>query len=127
MLSFTGQPQILRYPSRCADRFGIRPHLPLGTAIEQARWDEARQRWTPPLSSGETVHVRVLISAVGGLSRPLVPELPGLETFRGERFHSQQWDHGEDLHGGRRVAVVGTGIDVRAPPGPVPVGEAREV
>ena len=48
------------------------------------------------------------MTAVGQLSRPSIPDLPGLESFAGPAFHSAEWDHGVDLRG-KRVAVVGTG------------------
>jgi len=48
------------------------------------------------------------VSAVGALSEPGIPALPGLADFKGKTFHSAAWDHAFDLRG-KRVAVVGTG------------------
>ena len=106
--TFASQPEILRYLRHCAQRDGLREHLRLGTAVERARWDQDQGHWELPLSSGETIHARVLVSAVGGLSRPVIPELPGLADFQGQAFHTQQWRHDLDLTG-KQVAVVGTG------------------
>jgi 4-hydroxyacetophenone monooxygenase len=49
-----------------------------------------------------------VISAVGQLNRPRMPDIPGVEAFAGSSFHSAQWDHSVDLKG-KRVAVIGTG------------------
>jgi cation diffusion facilitator CzcD-associated flavoprotein CzcO len=59
-------------------------------------------------ASGEVVRTRVLVSAMGPLHRPSIPDLPGLEDFKGRTFHSAEWDHDYDLTG-KRVAVIGTG------------------
>ena len=34
--------------------------------------------------------------------------MEGLETFKGEMFHSAKWNHDYDLTG-KRIAVIGTG------------------
>ncbi len=105
--AFSPQGEILAYLRDCADRFGIRPHVRFQHAVREARWDEARQRWHIETSEGAYT-ADVFISAVGGLSEPAIPDLPGLERFQGKVMHSARWDHGYAL-AGRRVAVIGTG------------------
>lgn len=105
---FASQPEILAYLRACADRFDVRPHVRTSTAVESAEWDEAIGYWRIRLSGGRQLQARVLVSGAGGLSRPLIPDLPGLQAFQGEQFHSQRWNHDLDLRG-KRVAVVGTG------------------
>jgi 4-hydroxyacetophenone monooxygenase len=56
----------------------------------------------------ERMRVNAVISAVGQLNRPKVPDLPGLADFQGLSFHSAQWNHAPAIDG-KRVAVVGTG------------------
>jgi cation diffusion facilitator CzcD-associated flavoprotein CzcO len=68
-------------------------------------WDDWAARWTLHTPGG-TVSARVLVSGVGGLSEPRVPELPG--RFEGPAFHSARWPAGFDS-AGKRVAVIGTG------------------
>jgi cation diffusion facilitator CzcD-associated flavoprotein CzcO len=106
--SYAGQPEILAYLERCADKYGLRPHLRFGTRVASASFDERRGRWTVAIDGGEPLHARALISATGGLSRPALPDIPGLGTFAGKVFHSARWDHGVSLEG-KKVAVVGTG------------------
>lgn len=105
--TFAPQREIWDYLRHVTERYGLRPHIRFGAELTDAAWDEARQRWTIETVRG-TLTARVLVAAMGGLSEPAIPQLPGLDTFAGEAFHSAQWNHDLDL-GGRRVAVIGTG------------------
>ena len=99
--------EIEAYLERCVDRFAVRPRLHLGTEVTATRWDDVTRRWQVETSRG-TLTARFLVAGPGPLAEPNLPDIPGLETFRGTVFHSARWDHGHDLTG-RRVAVVGTG------------------
>jgi cation diffusion facilitator CzcD-associated flavoprotein CzcO/acetyl esterase/lipase len=105
--SYSPQAEIQRYLQDCVERFGVRPHLRLGHAVSSASWDERAQHWVVETSRG-TYTADVLVGAVGALSEPSVPDIPGLEHFQGARFHSSRWDHAVDLRG-KRVGVIGTG------------------
>jgi cation diffusion facilitator CzcD-associated flavoprotein CzcO len=105
--TFPTQPEILDYLRRATDRFGVRPHLRLGCEMTAATWLEEARLWRIETSRGEFT-ARLLVSAVGGLSEPSIPDVPGIESFDGISFHTARWDHDHDLHG-RRVAVLGTG------------------
>jgi 4-hydroxyacetophenone monooxygenase len=87
------------------------PHVRFGTEVVSAAWDEERGTWKVSLRDGtgdSDVQVNALISAVGMLNRPMVPDIEGLDTFAGPQFHSSRWNHDVDLRG-KRVAVIGTG------------------
>ena len=105
--SFSRQPEIFAYLRDVADRYGVRPHLRLGHAVTGAHWDDGSGRWVVVTDRG-TWRARFLLTGVGALSDPSIPDLPGLADFSGRVFHSAQWDHDYDLTG-KRVAVVGTG------------------
>ncbi|MEN8182685.1 MAG: NAD(P)/FAD-dependent oxidoreductase [Myxococcota bacterium] len=109
---FSRQGELQAYFERCADDYGVRPHIRLETEVTGARFDEARSSWTVRLrtrdGTEEELTVQAIISAVGQLNRPKTPDLPGLESFEGSSFHSAAWDPDVPL-AGRRVAVVGTG------------------
>jgi cation diffusion facilitator CzcD-associated flavoprotein CzcO len=100
------QAEILAYMEQCADDFGLRPHLRLGTEVASARFDEGRGVWTVRTTTGEELEAEVLVSGVGQLHRPYVPDIPGLADFEGAAFHSARWNHAVDLTG-KRVAVIG--------------------
>lgn len=104
---YAPQAEILDYLRRCARRHGLLPHIRFGTEVLESRWDEARRLWRATTDRGELTS-DVAISAVGGLTEPAVPDLPGIERFAGTTFHSARWNHEHDLTG-RRVAVIGTG------------------
>lgn len=105
---WSGQAEILDYFQRCADKYGLRPHLKLRTEIRSARWDADSQRWCLTATDGEQHHFGVVVSAVGLFTRPLFPDLVEEEPFTGTVMHSSRWDHTVPLDGAR-VAVLGTG------------------
>jgi 4-hydroxyacetophenone monooxygenase len=109
---YARQPELYRYFRRLLDEHGIEPHVRWRSEVERANWDEAAGRWQlslrGPDGAVETTSASVLISSVGILSRPLIPDLPGLDRFAGPVFHSAQWDHSVDLKG-KRVALIGAG------------------
>ena len=109
---FSKQEVLLDYFRDCAEEQGIREQIRFNTEVVSATFDEDACRWSlriqPANGDEETITVQAIISAVGQLSRPKLPEIPGRETFRGPAFHSAQWDHSVDLTG-KRVAVIGTG------------------
>ena len=106
--AFSPQPEIEAYIRRCAERYDLKPHLRFGTRLRQARFDEERDEWCVEAEDGRRWRARVLVMATGGLSVPSLPAVPGLDEFKGPRFHSARWDPDYDPRG-RRVAVVGTG------------------
>jgi cation diffusion facilitator CzcD-associated flavoprotein CzcO len=109
---YAEQPDILAYIEDVATRSGLLELVRTGEEVRTASYDEARARWEVTTTFGtgttRTYDADVLVSAVGQLSRPQVPDLPGIGSFAGPAFHSAEWDHDVDL-GDRRVAVVGTG------------------
>lgn len=105
--SYSPGGEIWNYLRGVAKRFGILPFIRFNHPVTDARWDDAAQIWRLRTPHGEYT-ADVVIGALGPLSVPMIPELPGIEKFKGKTFHSQQWDHEYDLTG-KRVAVVGTG------------------
>ncbi|HEY2215807.1 MAG TPA: NAD(P)/FAD-dependent oxidoreductase, partial [Acidimicrobiales bacterium] len=106
--TYANQPEILQYFEECADRFAIRPHLRINTRIVSATWDESDALWRLLDSDGGQHQARVVVSALGTFSAPMVPEFKGLSSFSGNWWHSSRWDHQQDLSG-KRVAVIGSG------------------
>jgi len=105
--SYSERPEIWAYLRRCAEDFGLLPHLRLGHELLTAAWDATCSRWQLTTSQGP-FSAAVLILGSGGLSEPAIPALPGLDRFQGRLFHTARWDHSYDL-AGKQVAVIGTG------------------
>jgi cation diffusion facilitator CzcD-associated flavoprotein CzcO len=105
--TYSPQPEIRAYLQRLAREHDLYRSIRLGTTVTSAAWDDDAGRWTLETSAGP-VSARVLISGVGSLAEPRIPELPGLATFEGAVFHSARWDHEHDVSG-ERVAAIGTG------------------
>jgi cyclohexanone monooxygenase len=106
---YATQPEILSYLEHVADRFELRPHLKLGTRIEQVFWDDAAQAWDVVASDGITRRTRFVVMATGCLSAANMPDIPGRDLFAGRTFHTGRWPHEPVDFSGRRVAVIGTG------------------
>lgn len=100
--------EIRDYLSGCVNHYGLESHLRLRTGVEELRYDEARGCWDLKLDDGTQLHARFVVAATGPLTKPLVPEIAGLDSFKGRVMHSARWDQDYNLHG-KRVAVIGTG------------------
>ncbi len=105
--TFSTQPEIWAYLQRVADEHGLYEHIELGVTVERAEWDEQRQLWRLQTSAGSFT-AQILISGMGGLSEPSIPDIEGLDSFEGSAFHSARWEHSVAL-ADRKVAVIGTG------------------
>lgn len=105
---FAAAPEIQAYMAGCAERHALQPHMHFGTTITEARFDEARGRWAIRTADGRRIDARFFVCSTGPLSVLRWPDIPGLESFTGEKQHSARWNSGVPLQG-RRIAVIGTG------------------
>ncbi|GIX30591.1 MAG: monooxygenase [Porticoccaceae bacterium] len=109
---FSKGSEILAYLKRIACQFGVRERIRFNEEVVSARYDEARARWIVTSRGADgaahTYEAKVLVSAVGILNRPRIPQIPGIERFRGPLFHSARWPERLDL-AGKKVVLVGTG------------------
>ena len=100
---FARQPELQRYFQSVMDKHGIGPHVRWETEVLGATWDEGNGHLVGagPSADGteDVLDARAVISAVGQLNRPHLPEIPGQERFAGPAFHSARWDHDVDLAG----------------------------
>ena len=98
-LAFAPSGEIWDYLRGVVEKWQLRPHLRLDTEIVDARFDEAAGTWTLTTDADETFTARVVISGVGGLVDPSLPDIKGIQSFRGELFHTARWNHDYDLTG----------------------------
>ncbi|MFE4503535.1 flavin-containing monooxygenase [Rhodococcus sp. NPDC056743] len=109
---FCRQEVILNYLRDFAKHYGLYENINFGMTVEDAKWDEESSRWVVATADRHghkrSEAFQSIVSAVGQLNRPSIPNIPGLDTFEGAAFHSAEWDHSVDLTG-KRVVVVGSG------------------
>ena len=106
---YATQPEILRYLGFVADRYDLRRDIRFETKLTEASWNENSERWVLRTSAGPSVSCRYYIMATGCLSAPKPPDIPGVETFKGQILITGQWPHENVDLTGKRVAVIGTG------------------
>jgi hypothetical protein len=108
---FARGKQVEEYLERLAAEHGIGADISFGAELLTAAYDPATARWEVVVRTADGVETQtcnVLVSAVGMVNRPAVPDLPGLDDFAGPVIHTAQWQPDVDVTG-KRVAVVGTG------------------
>jgi len=106
---FTAQPETLRYCNFVADKLDLRREIEFKSRIRAAAYDEAANQWEIEIEDGRQARARFLITAIGPLSAPTMPSIPGVESFRGESYHTGTWPHRPVSFADKRVAVIGTG------------------
>lgn len=100
-------PEIQAYTEQLVDRFGLAESLRLNEGITRAEWDDTQKVWRLETEQGAHETFDAIVPALGQLSRPMHPSLPGSDTFAGPRFHAAEWDDDVNLEG-KRVGVVGS-------------------
>lgn len=106
---FAEQPELRQYFQDVVDRHNLEPHIRWNTEVVSAAWDGTMWNVTVRSAAGtETLRANAVITAVGQLNRPQIPDFAGAETFAGPAFHSAAWDHDVDVTG-KRVALIGAG------------------
>jgi cation diffusion facilitator CzcD-associated flavoprotein CzcO len=106
---YPGQAEILRYLNFVADKFELKRDIRFNSRVTSAHYDDAANRWQVRTEQGETFAAKFLVTAVGCLSTANVPNIPGLQDFKGDWYHTGQWPHeGVDFRG-KRVGMIGTG------------------
>ena len=106
---FADQPETERYLNHVADRFDLRRDIQFSTVVTAAHYREDSNSWDLTLDNGTHCTARFLITAVGVLSAPTMPRIPGVESFKGQSCHTHSWPKEPVSFAGKRVAVIGTG------------------
>ncbi|OBK15523.1 flavin-containing monooxygenase [Mycobacterium asiaticum] len=109
---FAEQPELQQYFTEVMAKHDLAEHVRWSTEVVSAEWQDHDGNWAVELRAPDghtsTVRARAVITAVGQLNRPYLPEFVGADTFAEPSFHSAAWDHSVDLTG-KRVALVGAG------------------
>lgn len=116
---YPGQEEILAYLTKVAQEYNIYQHVRFNTSVENAKWDEATGKWRVHVSTASgskdaefnpeyDITTDFLVSAVGQLNQPKLPEIQGIESFKGKKMHSARWDWSYDLQD-KKIAMLGNG------------------
>lgn len=106
---YAAQPETLKYCQYVADKFDLRRDIDFDTRVSSAHYDENGKNWLLQTESGSSYTARFLVTAIGPLSAPQMPNIPGVDAFEGEAYHTGRWPHHRVNFEGKRVAVIGTG------------------
>ena len=106
---FSPQPETLRYLNHVADKFDLRKDIQFNTRIASAIYNEPNNSWEVETEDGTRARARFLITAIGPLSAHTMPNIEGVDRFKGESCHTARWPHDPVDFTGKRIAVIGTG------------------
>jgi cation diffusion facilitator CzcD-associated flavoprotein CzcO len=105
---FAPQQETERYLNHVVDRFDLRRHIRFGARVTSAEYEEQSGTWRVRTADGSETHAKFVIAATGVLSVPYTPEVPGVEDFCGEMYHTGLWPTEPVDFQGKRVAIIGT-------------------
>jgi len=106
---FASQPEILSYLQHVADKFDLVKDIQFSSEVKSAVYSEDTRSWEIQLQDDSRYKSRFLITGIGLLSQPTLPRIPGIDSFKGQAFHTSRWPHEPVSYAGKRVAVIGTG------------------
>ncbi|ETT25288.1 cyclohexanone monooxygenase [Rhodococcus aetherivorans] len=125
--------EVRAYFKHVDEKLNLSKDISFNTQVTGAEFNEDAKRWLVHTENTETgehkdISARYFLLCTGFGSKPYIPEIPGLETFKGECYHTARWpQEGVDL-AGKRIAVIGTGASgVQVAQESAPVAEALTV
>jgi cyclohexanone monooxygenase len=107
-MKFASGFEIMEYCQSVAEKFGFYDHCLFHTTVEKTEWDETAGRWTVLTNRGDKMRARFVVLANGILTTPKLARIEGMESFKGDAFHTSRWNYKVDLKG-KRVGIIGTG------------------
>lgn len=107
-MKFAGGFEIMEYCQNMAEKYGFYDHCLFHTTVEKTEWDETTGRWTVHTDRGDSMRARFVILANGILTTPKLARIEGMQSFKGDAFHTSRWDYNVDLNG-KTVGIIGTG------------------
>lgn len=106
---FSPQPETLRYIQYLTDKFDLKRDMQFNTKIKSAHFQQDSSSWLLTDDTGKTYSSRYLITAMGILNEPTMPNIPGVDSFKGESWHTARWPSDASSLVGKRVGIIGTG------------------
>lgn len=104
---FAGGEEIQYYFEHVAQKYDVYPYIQFNEAVTNSHYQNGR--WLIETISGKRLESDFVIFATGVLHHPKFPDIPGLKDFKGNMFHTAQWDHKCPMNASQRIGVIGTG------------------
>ena len=104
---FAHGDEIQKYFEHVVEKYDVERSIHFSEAVTDARYIDGK--WLVTSSKCKTYEADFMISATGILHHPAFPDIDGLNDFKGEMFHTAQWNHDVKIEKGKRVGVIGTG------------------
>ena len=107
-------PAILSYIRETAQQYDIEQYIRYNQQVEHVSWDSVSATWTLTLKvigQKDSIMTCSFIYSCTGYYRydkGYTPEFTGIDSFKGEIIHPQQWPENID-YGGKKVVVIGSG------------------
>ena len=106
---YSGQPENERYLNYVADKFDLRKDIQFNSHVTALKYDEKANRWDVTLENGQRMRAQFVVACVGILSARYLPPFEGMDSFKGESYHTSRWPKEKVDFTGKRVGVIGTG------------------
>jgi cation diffusion facilitator CzcD-associated flavoprotein CzcO len=106
---FAPQPETERYLNYVADKFDLKSYIDFNTSVASAKYDETHDVWVLSTEGGKTYTSKFFVPAVGILSAAVMPNIPGVESFKGISYHTHKWPQNDVDLNGKKVGIIGTG------------------
>ncbi|TVY39116.1 Baeyer-Villiger monooxygenase [Lachnellula subtilissima] len=104
---YPGVQEIQRYFQHVDSKLNLKKDIKFNSRVEKSYFDEQKGVWNVSTKS-DTFETRFVVLATGFASKPLIPDMKGLDTFK-TQAHTSKWPkEGFNFHG-KRVGVIGTG------------------
>ncbi|EXJ79534.1 hypothetical protein A1O3_07813 [Capronia epimyces CBS 606.96] len=104
--------EICQYLQNVADKYGVPRFVKLSHKVVACVWDDSRKKWYVKTVSGETEtfveEADIVISCRGSLNDFVWPDIPGIDSFKGEKMHSAAWNESYDFRH-KKIGVIGGG------------------
>ena len=108
---YSKRDAILDYLKKCVKKYNLFDHIQLNTTVESTVFNEITKSWDTSIISNNKKSIlnsNIVISAVGQLNKPSIPNIKGIGEFNGPIIHTGAWDDNFDYKD-KNIALIGTG------------------
>jgi len=108
---YSKRDSIYKYLKHCVNKYNLNNHIKFNTTVESIEYDDKLKKWKMSIISNDkksTLDSNIVISAVGQLNKPALPNISGIESFNNPIIHTAKWDNKYNFKN-KNIALIGTG------------------